>query len=382
MRRISTFVVVMRRIRYIHELGQWPDFTWDQTVVNDLLAQTRYLQGKVLGRMESLGFNLQADASLLALTHEIVKSSEIEGEMLPQDQVRSSLARKLGLDVAGLVASNRNIDGIVELMLDATQNFKQPLTAERLFHWHRNLFPDGFSGAYRINTGNWRTDETGPMQVVSGPMGKERIHFEAPAANRLATEMEKFLLWFNSDSSMDLLLKSAVAHFWFITIHPFDDGNGRIARALSDMLLARSDNSTKRFYSLSAQIRKERNEYYNHLEKSQNGDLNITQWISWYLTCLSHSLESTTQEFNNVLAKATFWEKNKTTALNARQKIMLNKLLDGFEGKLNTSKWAKITKTSQDTAMRDIHALMVLGILEKENAGGRSTHYTLRLTTT
>ncbi|MBN8576628.1 MAG: Fic family protein [Cytophagales bacterium] len=372
----------MRRIRYIHELGQWPDFTWDQTVVNDLLAQTRYLQGKVLGRMESLGFNLQADASLLALTHEIVKSSEIEGEMLPQDQVRSSLARKLGLDVAGLVASNRNIDGIVELMLDATQNFKQPLTAERLFHWHRNLFPDGFSGAYRINTGNWRTDETGPMQVVSGPMGKERIHFEAPAANRLATEMEKFLLWFNSDSSMDLLLKSAVAHFWFITIHPFDDGNGRIARALSDMLLARSDNSTKRFYSLSAQIRKERNEYYNHLEKSQNGDLNITQWISWYLTCLSHSLESTTQEFNNVLAKATFWEKNKTTALNARQKIMLNKLLDGFEGKLNTSKWAKITKTSQDTAMRDIHALMVLGILEKENAGGRSTHYTLRLTTT
>lgn len=372
----------MRRIRYIHELAQWPDFTWDQTLVNELLAQTRYLQGKVLGRMESLGFQLQADASLVTLTHEIVKSSEIEGELLPQEQVRSSLARKLGLEVAGLVASNRNIDGIVELMLDATQNFNQPLTAERLFHWHRNLFPDGFSGAYRINTGNWRTDETGPMQVVSGAMGKERIHFEAPAANRLAAEMEKFLMWFNSDLSMDLLLKSAVAHFWFVTIHPFDDGNGRIARALSEMLLARSDNSTKRFYSLSAQIRKERNEYYNHLEKSQGGDLNITKWMVWYLTCLSHSLESTTQDLNSVLGRATFWEKHKTTDLNARQKLMLNKLLDGFEGKLNTSKWAKMTKTSQDTALRDIQALIELKILEKENSGGRSTYYILRLTTT
>jgi len=365
----------MRRKRYIHELAQWPDFTWDQTLVNELLTQTRYRQGKVLGRMESLGFNLQSDASLQTLTHEIVKSSEIEGELLPQEQVHSSLARKLGLDVQGLVASNRNVDGIVELMFDATQNFNQPLTAERLFRWHRNLFPDGFSGAYKIITGNWRTDETGAMQVVSGSMGKERIHFEAPSANRLASEMEKFLLWFNSDITIDLLLKSAIAHFWFITIHPFDDGNGRIARALSDMLLARSDNSSKRFYSLSAQIRKERSEYYNHLEKSQSGNLDITEWIVWYLTCLSHALESTTQDLNSVLVKAKFWEKHKTTSLNARQKVMLNKLLDGFEGKLNTTKWAKVTKTSQDTALRDIQALIELRILQKENSGGRSTSY-------
>jgi len=375
MRRITIFVVVMRRKRYIHELAQWPDFTWDHTLVNELLVQTRYLQGKVLGRMESLGFNLQTDASLQTLTHEIVKSSEIEGELLPQEQVRSSLARKLGLEVPGLVASSRNVDGIVELMFDATQNFNQPLTEERLFRWHRNLFPDGFSGAYKITTGNWRTDETGAMQVVSGAMGKERIHFEAPVANRLASEMEKFLLWFNSNTAVDLLLKSALAHFWFITIHPFDDGNGRIARALSDMLLARSDNSSKRFYSLSAQIRKERSEYYNHLEKSQSGNLNITEWIVWYLTCLSHALESTTQDLNSVLVKAKFWEKHKTASLNARQKVMLNKLLDGFEGKLNTTKWAKVTKASQDTALRDIQTLIELGILEKENSGGRSTSY-------
>lgn len=375
------FVAIMRRIRYIHELAQWPDFTWDEAQVNDLLAQTRYLQGKVMGRMESLGFKLQADASLVTLTHEIVKSSEIEGELLPQEQVRSSLARKLGLEVAGLVASNRNIDGIVELMLDATQNFKQPLTTERLFHWHKSLFPDGYSGAYKITTGNWRTDETGPMQVVSGAMGKERIHFEAPAANRLAAEMEKFLLWFNSGSSMDWLLKSAIAHFWFITIHPFDDGNGRIARAISDLLLARSDNSDKRFYSLSGQIRKERNEYYKLLEQSQSRSLNITEWLVWYLTCLSHALLSTTEDLNTTLAKAKFWEQHKTAVLNVRQKLMLNKLLDGFEGKLNTTKWAKITKTSQDTALRDIQALIELGILDKEKSGGRSTHYILKLTT-
>lgn len=369
----------MRRKRYIHELAQWPNFSWDEAQVNELVMQTRYQQGRVLGRMESLGFKLQLDASLTTLTQEIVKSSEIEGELLPQDQVRSSLARKLRLDVSGIVASSRNVDGIVEMMLDVTQNFNQPLTPERLFRWHKSLFPDGYSGAHKITTGNWRTDETGPMQVVSGAMGKERIHFEAPAAKRLTGEMKKFLTWFNSTTPMDLVLKSAVAHFWFITIHPFDDGNGRIARAISDLLLARSDTSEKRFYSLSAQIRKERNEYYNHLEQAQSGSLNITEWLVWYLTCLSHALLSTTEDLNATLVKAKFWEQHKTAAFNARQTLMLNKLLDGFEGKLNTTKWAKITKTSQDTALRDIQVLIELGVLEKEDSGGRSTSYRIIL---
>lgn len=328
--------------------------------------------------MEALGFHFREDAALKTLTKEIVKSSEIEGEVLATAQVRSSLARKLGLDVAGLVPSDRHIDGVVELMLNATLAYDQPLTAERLFGWHTLLFPTGRSGMYKITVGNWRTDEQGPMQVVSGAMGKERIHFEAPAATKVASEIDVFLNWFNNFHDIDPVLKAAVAHFWFITIHPFDDGNGRIARAISDLQLARADGSAQRFYSMSAQIRKERNEYYDCLEKSQSGKLDITDWISWFLACLDRAILATEEDLGEVLNKAKFWEKHNTTPLNERQRNMLNKLLDGFDGKLTTGKWSKIAKCSPDTALRDIQFLIDQNILEKEEGGGRSTSYRIK----
>ncbi len=338
----------------------------------------RHHQGKLIGRMESMGFRLREDASLQTLTMEIVKSSEIEGEVLPQDQVRSSLARKLGIDAAGLIPSDRHVDGIVELMLDATLHYEEPLSTKRLFEWHSLLFPTGKSGMYKITVGNWRTDEQGPMQVVSGAMGQERIHYEAPEAVRLNTEMNSFLTWFNTVHQIDPVLKAAIAHFWFVTIHPFDDGNGRIARAITDMQLARSDGSTQRFYSMSAQIRKERNEYYDVLEKSQSATLDITVWIRWFMACLDRSIIATEEDLTGVLSKAKFWEQHTTKLLNERQRTMLNKLLDGFEGKLTTGKWSKITKCSPDTALRDIQFLIDQNILEKENAGGRSTNYRIK----
>jgi len=328
--------------------------------------------------MESLGFDLRNEAFLDTLTLDVLKSSEIEGEFLNPDQVRSSVARKLGMEIAGSVESDRDVDGVVEMMLDATQNCFKPLTKERLFDWHAALFPTGRSGMSKITVADWRKNTTGPMQVVSGAMGKEKVHFQAPDSSRVDNEMSLFLDWFNNNIENDLVLKAAIAHLWFVTIHPLDDGNGRIARALTDMLLAQSDKSTQRFYSMSAQIRLERKQYYEILEKTQKGNLDITEWIKWFLNCLINSLKSTDIVLNRVLFKAEFWRKHSNTIINERQKKLLNKILDGFEGKLTSSKWAKIAKCSKDTAIRDINDLISKDILKKEEGGGRSTSYGLK----
>ena len=369
----------MHRMKaFIHQLDNWPSFTWRLDEFINLLSETRNKQGRILGRMESLGFDLRNEATLETLTLDILKSTEIEGEYLNPAQVRSSIARKLGMEIAGSIESDRNVDGIVEMMLDATQNYLKPLTAERLFNWHAALFPTGRSGMYKITVADWRTDSTGPMQVVSGSMGKEKVHFQAPDSSLLASEMNRFLKWFNTNPEIDLILKAAVAHLWFVTIHPFDDGNGRIGRALTDMLLAQSDKSSQRFYSMSAQIRIERKQYYEILEKTQRGDLDITDWVKWFLNCLTHALISTDTILNRILHKADFWNKHAKTLMNERQKKLLNKILDGFEGKLTSSKWAKIAKCSKDTAIRDINDLIDKDILKKMEAGGRSTYYELK----
>ncbi|MBI2339720.1 MAG: Fic family protein [Deltaproteobacteria bacterium] len=365
-------------MRCIHQRPGWPNFTWDQEKLSGLLASVRHRQGKLLGRMEALGFNLQTEASLNILTLDVLKSSEIEGEILNPDQIRSSIARRLGLDIAGLVPADRHVDGVVEMMLNATQNFSEALAKKRLWGWHAALFPTGFSGMHKITVGAWRGDERGPMQVVSGPMGRERVHFEAPEASRLDAEMARFLAWFNRKIPIDDVVKAAVAHLWFVTIHPFDDGNGRIARAIADMQLARSEGSRRRFYSLSAQIRQERRAYYDMLEKTQKGGLDITMWLAWFLNCLDHALAETENTLKSTLNKAQFWESHRATPLNARQQIMLNRLLDGFVGRLTSSKWAKITKCSQDTALRDIQDLLDRKILVKDLGGGRSTGYLLK----
>lgn len=328
--------------------------------------------------MEALGFVLQDEATLKNLTLEIVKSSEIEGEILDAAQVRSSIARKLGMDIGGLIPTDRYTEGVVEMMMDATQQYGKQLTHERLFGWHAALFPTGRSGLQKIIVGSWRDNEKdNPMQVVSGAMGKEKVHFEAPAADRIDEEMKQFLEWFNNETTMDAVLKAAMAHFWFVTIHPFDDGNGRIARAIAEVQLARADGTPQRFYSMSAQIRKERKEYYHVLEKTQKGLLDVTGWVTWFLTCLGRSLNATQETLGATMQKARFWEQHAHTMLNERQKLMLNKMLDGFDGKLNTSKWSKITKTSPDSALRDIQDLMNKNILQKATAGGRSTNYIL-----
>ena len=341
-----------------------------------MLAEIRNRQGRLLGRMESLGFRLQEEASLQTLTLDVLKSSEIEGELLDADQVRSSIARRLGMDIAGLVPVDRHVDGVVEMMLDATQQYQQPITRDRMFGWHAALFPTGRSGMHKIVVGAWRDNKKDdPMQVVSGALGKQTVHFEAPESERLDTEMNQFINWFNEDDSMDAVIKAAIAHLWFVTIHPFDDGNGRIARAIADMQLARADGTPQRFYSMSAQIRKERKEYYDILEATQEGSLDITRWLTWFLQCLDRAITATDETLGGVLRKAKFWEKHAATVLNNRQRTMLNRLLDGFEGKLTTSKWAKIMKTSQDTALRDIQDLLEKGVLVKEKGGGRSTGY-------
>lgn len=363
---------------YIYQLPHWPRFVWDQEIISPLVAGIRSRQGRLLGRMEALGFQLKAEANLQTLTLDVLKSSEIEGELLDADQVRSSIARRLGMDIAGLVPSDRHVEGVVEMLLDATQKYQQPLAADRLYGWHSALFPSGRSGMHIIKVGAWRDNrKDDPMQVVSGAMGKEKVHFEAPDADRLEEEMRQFINWFNEDKQMDPVIKAGIAHLWFVTVHPFDDGNGRIARAIADMQLARADESAQRFYSMSAQIRKERKEYYEILESTQKGSMNITNWLDWFLQCLDRALEASSETLASVLKKASFWEKHATNSLNQRQRLMLNKLLDGFQGKLNTSKWAKITKTSSDTALRDIQDLMAKGILEKEEGGGRSTSYVL-----
>lgn len=362
---------------YIHENKNWPNFFWDSLKLANLLAEIRHRQGKMLGRMEALGFSVRAEATLDNLTLEVVKSSEIEGEILDINQVRSSIARRLGIEVAGLVSSDRHVDGVVDMMLDATQSFEKPLSEERLYGWQAALFPTGRSGLSKITVGAWRTGENGPMQVISGAYGKEKVHFEAPEASRLPNEMAAFLDWFNAANNLDPVLKSAIAHLWFVTVHPFEDGNGRVARAIADMQLARADKTAQRFYSMSAQIRLERNDYYNILEQTQKGSLDITEWLTWFLTCLGRSFDQVEDTLQQVHRKTKFWDVIGHLELNNRQHTMLNKLLDGFEGKLNTSKWAKMTKCSTDTALRDIQDLMAKGILVKEDAGGRSTSYLL-----
>lgn len=363
---------------YIHQLRNWPNFTWDSDALAGRLADVRHRQGRLIGRMEGLGFPLQSEAMLQTLTQDVLKSSEIEGEKLDKDQVRSSIARRLGMDIGALTPTDRNVEGIVEMMLDATQNYDKPLTQPRLFGWHAALFPTGYSGIQKITVGAWRMDKSGPMQVVSGRFGKERVHYEAPAAPRLNDEMKGFLDWFNGASKTDPVLKAGVAHLWFVTIHPFDDGNGRIARAIADMSLARSERSPQRFYSMSAQIRKERNEYYDQLEATQKqDDLNITPWLQWFLDCLDRAFGNAEEILANVLRKARFWLAHSTTELNERQRDMLNRLLEGFEGKLTSSKWAKIETCSPDTALRDIGDLVERRILKKDAAGGRSTNYSL-----
>jgi len=362
---------------YIHEQEGWPDFGWDQLRIADLLAEARYLQGRLLGHMGALGFQLKEEATLRTLTQDVIKTSEIEGEQLEYEQVRSSLAKRLGIDIKTFSHTGRNVDGIVEIMLDATQNYDIPLTTKRLFNWHAALFPTGRNGMQFITVGKWRDKKSGVMQVVSGPMGHEKVHYEAPAYNRLAKEMSCFIKWYNSKSKIDPVIKSALAHFWFVTIHPFDDGNGRIGRALADMMLARCEKTVQRFYSMSAQIQKERKEYYNILENSQKNTMDITIWIEWYLNCFKRAVELSEQTLEVVLVKARFWERHAEDSLNERQKTIINRLLDGFDGKLNSSKWAKICKCSQDTALRDINDLVNRQILDKDYAGGRSTSYTL-----
>ena len=364
---------------YIHSIKDWPNFTWDNNAILPYVSKVRDLQGRLIGRMESLGFELREEAVLETLTEDVVQSSAIEGEFLNPEEVRSSIARRLGLDLSGLPEASRDVEGVVEMMLDATQNYAAPLTKDRLCGWHAALFPTGRSGMHKITVGDWRNDAQGPMQVVSGPMGKEKIRYIAPNADLLESEMNRFIQWFNTDNTMESVIKSAIAHLWFVSIHPFDDGNGRIARAIADCQLARADRTAQRFYSMSAQIMKSKKEYYNILESTQKGSLNVSQWLVWYLECLAEALEATEVTLSKVLVKARFWEMHKTTQLNERQVKMINMLLGDFFGKLHSSKWARMTKVHRDTALRDIQDLVEKGILSDSGEGGRSTNYVLNL---
>lgn len=362
---------------FIHERKNWPVFDWDQGALATKLADVRHRQGRLLGRMESLGFDLRNEAMLSTLTQDVLKSSEIEGQFLDPDQVRSSIARRLGIDTGGLVPADRDVEGVVEMMLDATRNYDQPMNAERLFDWHASLFPTGRSGMSKIIVGAWRDDSSGAMQVVSGAIGRERVHFQAPDAKLVEKEMTAFLQWFEEKTDTDLVIKAAIAHLWFVTIHPFEDGNGRIARAIADMALARSEQSPQRFYSMSMQIRVEREAYYDMLESAQKGDLDITEWLDWFLDCLGRAIDGAETILKKVFIKARFWEKHGELSINPRQRKMLNRLLDDFRGKLTSSKWAKMQKCSPDTALRDINELISHDILTKEPGGGRSTSYAL-----
>jgi Fic family protein len=362
---------------YIHQADDWPHFRWSNEELAQRLAAVRHRQGRLIGRMEALGFPLREEAVLQALTEDVLKSSEIEGEILDREQVRSSIARRLGMDIGGLVAADRHVEGVVEMMLDATQNYAQPLTSERLNGWHAALFPTGRSGMSRITVGDWRDDAMGPMQVVSGPIGRERVHYEAPPARQLDDEMNAFLAWFEAGPDLDPVLKAALAHLWFVTIHPFDDGNGRIARAIADLALARAEQTAQRFYSMSAQIRVERNAYYDMLEATQKGGLDITRWLAWFLDCLDRAFDGAEGILANVMRKARFWERLAGQALNERQQKVINQLLDGFEGKLTNKKWSVLTKSSPDTALRDLNDLVQRGVLVRDAGGGRSTSYSL-----
>ncbi len=364
---------------YIYDRPGWPRFDWNGADLVRPLADVRLRQGRLLGRMGALGFDLRDEAVLRTLTEDVLKTSEIEGAILDKDQVRSSIARRLGMDIGALTPADRHVEGVVEMMLDATVNFARPLSSARLYAWHAALFPTGYSGMAKVRVGAWRDGRAGPMQVVSGPMGRERVHFEAPPAARMKREMTAFFVWFDGAASagLDPLLKSAIAHLWFVTIHPFEDGNGRIARAIADMALARSEGSPRRFYSMSSQIRQERADYYDMLESTQRGDLDITPWLRWFLGCLDRAFDGTERILAQVLRKARVFESLAGQALSDRQRLVVNRLLDGFEGKLTSAKWAKLTKTSPDTALRDINDLVARGILVRDPAGGRSTSYSL-----
>ncbi|MEK6543914.1 MAG: Fic family protein [Elusimicrobiota bacterium] len=361
--------------RYIYQSPDWPRFCWSQESLAEPLAGVHLRQGRLLGRMESLGLLQRDEAVLQTLTFDVLKSSEIEGEVFDPGQVRSSVARRLGIDIAGLTPTDRRVDGVVEVILEATQNYAKPLTLKRLFGWHTALFSD--AGA-KIRVGAWRDDAQGPMRVVSGAAGHERVHYEAPPSKRLDSEMVAFLAWANRTGDIDPILRAAQAHLWFVTLHPFDDGNGRIARAIADWALARSESSSRRFYSMSAQTQRQRKDYYDILERTQKGTLDVTDWMKWFLDCLDRALAGTEDTLASVFKKDQFWKTYATLAINERQRLMLNKLLDGFVGKLTSTKWAMLAKCSQDTAQRDIVALIERGILVKDSAGGRSTSYSLK----
>ena len=360
---------------WIHDQPNWPNFTWTDATLAPKLAEVRHRQGRLLGRMEGIGFELKREATLKTLTDDVVHSAAIEGAVLDPEDVRSSLARRLGIDVAGVPTIKRDVEGIVEVMLDATQHHAQPLTAERLFAWHAALFPTGHSAMTRITVAAWRPESAGPMQVISGPYGKMKVHFEAPHAFRLDDEMEAFLNWFENGDGIDPVLKAGIAHLWFVTIHPFEDGNGRIGRAILDMMLARGDNSSDRYYSLSSQIEAERRDYYDHLERQQRGELNITPWLDWFLDCLSRAITPAETNYSTVVFKARLWEWINHESVNERQRNVINRMLNGFKGHMSTSKYAKLVKCSTDTALRDIRELVERGILVQNPGGGRSTSY-------
>ncbi|KKN66496.1 hypothetical protein LCGC14_0471010 [marine sediment metagenome] len=363
---------------WIYENSNWPSFHWNTDKLATKLTDIRYRQGLLLGRMEGLGFDLRREASLRTLTNDVLKSSAIEGHDLDPNQVSSSIARRLGMDIAGLIPASRDVDGIVEMMLDATQNFSKPLTKERLFDWHAALFPTGRSGMHRITVASWRLLENDPMQVVSGPIDREKIHFNAPCPDNLEQEMAIFFEWCEANKDIDPVLKAGIAHLWFITLHPFEDGNGRIARAIADMILTRADGIPERFYSLSKQIESEKSQYYEQLEKQQRGDLDITQWLMWFIQCIGHALINAEETLGSVLFKAKLWERINQNPVNERQRHIINRMLeDDFEGYINTSKYAKLAKCSTDTALRDIQDLVSRGIFIQNASGGRSTSYRL-----
>jgi Fic family protein len=363
--------------RYIWQQRDWPQWTYDHERLEPLLAQVHLAQGHLMGRMHDLGLDLRDQATLRVLTEDVIKTSEIEGEILSPESVRSSIARRLGVDIGALAPADRHVDGVVDMVLDATQQHATALTTQRLFGWHAALFPTGYSGLNQIRVGRWRDDAQGPMQVVSGPMHRQRVHFEAPAADCLDVEMGGFLSWFNGNNQDDPVIKAGLAHLWFVTIHPFEDGNGRMARAVSDMALARAEQSTQRFYSLSAQMQRERKDYYDFLEATQKGGLEVTAWLMWFLGCLLRAIQGANEALSQTLSKARFWQRWAGLPFNERQIELLNRLLDGFDGKLTSSKWAAIAKCSQDTALRDINDLLARGALQKTAASGRSTSYEL-----
>jgi len=362
---------------YIWQSDAWPNWRYDLSAIANQLTTVSHAQGLLMGRLADVGMAVRDQAGIATLTDEVVKSSEIEGEVLNADSVRSSVARRLGVDIGAVAQVDRHIDGVVDMVLDATLNSDKPLSAERLFGWHAALFPTGYSGLNKITTGQWRNDSDGPMQVVSGPVGRRKVHFEAPPAHTLPKETADFITWANAATGEPALVKAGLAHLWFVTLHPFDDGNGRMARAVGDLFLARADSSLQRFYSLSAQIQRERKDYYDILERTQKGTLDVTQWLTWFLVTLYRAIESSHSTLEKVLVKALFWQRLAGVALNERQVKLLNRMLDGFEGKLTSSKWAAIAKCSPDTALRDITQLMALGVLQKSNGAGRSTGYLL-----